>query len=56
MGCNCGRKKLQVTSANIASTAGKPTAGARETAKAKAAALVAAAREVLGDSNSGDNK
>lgn len=53
MGCNCGRKKLQVTSANISSTAGKPTMGAREAAKARAQALVAAAREVLGEETSG---
>lgn len=46
MACNCGRKKLQVTSVNVADTAGEPTVGARDAARARAEAMVAAAREV----------
>lgn len=48
MGCNCGRNKLQVTSANlIATTAGEPTEGARTLARRRAEERVAAARETL---------
>jgi hypothetical protein len=58
VGCNCGRRKMQVTSANIApvsNTAGEPTIGAREAARARAQAIVAAARGVQtsGTSDSG---
>ncbi|HET9788305.1 MAG TPA: hypothetical protein VFP47_14305 [Pyrinomonadaceae bacterium] len=60
MGCNCGRKRLQVTSANIAETAGAPTVGARDAARAReqAQAMVAAARETMGtaDPNQGNGE
>lgn len=46
MGCNCGRKKLQVTSVNVSDTSGEATIGARDAARQRAEAMVAAAREV----------
>lgn len=45
MACNCGRKRLATTSANIvADTAGQPTEGARERAIRLATERVAEAR------------
>lgn len=46
MACNCGRNKPQITSVNVSDNSGEPTIGARDAARARAEAMVAAARNL----------
>lgn len=51
MGCNCGRSRQTITSANVVSdTAGVPTEGARTLAARRAAERITAAMESVNES------